>query len=323
MAAANVAKNDRDRAKRLLDHVNRLHGRAKRLRGSLLAGALAGEYPRTGGLAGAWGVIPALRTMLVLGALPVAASAQSFTLIPLPSGETGTRAYGVSADGSVVAGSSANAAGLGPGWTWTASGGLNVFGQTEPGLPPDTWAAGISGDGNTVVGQSGGAQISDPKLPYIYRGPGTFQTLPLVDPFYTQGRATDASYDGSVVVGYDNEVSISEASQAFRWTADGGMQGLGWTRGSHYYSHANAISADGNTVVGSSGGGGDLYAFIWTPQTGIRELPGERSSEALGSAPMVDLWLAGHSTRAVPCSGTMASWKTSAHRAVHRPALTL
>lgn len=67
----------------------------------------------------------------------VAAQTPSFSLLGHASGTDGSRAAGVSANGSVVTGWS----GLGiqtPGFTWTRAAGRNDFGL-EPGLPSQTF----------------------------------------------------------------------------------------------------------------------------------------------------------------------------------------
>ncbi len=268
MAAANVAKNDQ--------------GRAKHRCGRLWAGARDGECPQTGGAAYVRGVLPALLVMLVLGALPGTASAQSFTLVPRPAPGAATRAQGVSANGTIVAGAAYASDGAGmSGWTWTGAGGRNDFGSSEPGAPPYSGAFGISGDGESIVGETG--DIHGPStLPYVYRGPGTFQTLPLLGLWARRGRATDASYDGSVVVGYNDDGNDAGHSLAFRWTAAGGTQSLGALPGD-YDSEGYAVSADGNTIVGASAGSsGWDHAFAWTPQTGMQALAGPIGTDARG-----------------------------------------
>ncbi|MDX2131993.1 MAG: hypothetical protein SFY69_08075 [Planctomycetota bacterium] len=203
----------------------------------------------------------------------VASSArgQSFQLVGLPQGYTGTLSAGVSADGSVVAGWSTNSNGRGPGWSWTADAGR--IDLTGPGFQPNTGALGISGDGRYLVGRNGPSPSSQPATAYRYdRETGVLHQLGVLES-YTRSVANDASFDGSVVVGTLGRGSTIEGEQAFRWTPSGGMQPLGFTRpGEHFISQANAVSADGNTVVGESAGFGS-EAFVWTSELGMRALP--------------------------------------------------
>lgn len=206
---------------------------------------------------------------LVMAAVP--AAGQSFTLVGLPAGQTGSLASGISADGSVVVGWSSNSNGRGPGWFWTPDGGRTDL--SGPGFQPNTGALGVSGDGRYLVGRNGASPSAQVSTAYRYdRQTGVLDQLGVLAP-YTRSVANDASFDGAVVVGTLNLDSSEQFQQAFRWTPSGGMQPLGFTRpGEHFISQANAVSADGSTIVGQSAGFGS-EAFVWTSELGMRALP--------------------------------------------------
>ncbi len=203
-------------------------------------------------------------------AISGAADAQpaGFHVVGPAPGTTGTRVYGISADGRTAAGYSllANSNDF-PGFTWTAAAGRNDFGR-ESGVPSLTFAYGISGDGTTAVGAAL-AETGSPETAFRYRGPGTFQSLGTV-PQYGESRAFGVSGDGSVIVG---SAERPGRIQAFRWTPAGGMQGIGYTNNGHFFSEAYAVSRDGGTIVGRSTDFVDGEAFVWTEGAGMEALP--------------------------------------------------
>jgi probable HAF family extracellular repeat protein len=78
--------------------------------------------------------------------------------------------------------------------------------------------------------------------------------------------ARSVSQDGAVVVGQGDH-------QAIRWTAATGFVKLGDLQGGAGSSFATGVSADGTKVVGAgSTGPGEQAAFLWTPETGMRNL---------------------------------------------------
>lgn len=93
--------------------------------------------------------------------------------------------------------------------------------------------------------------------------------------------AEAASTDGSVIVGASRSLNSPNGGEAYRWTVEEGMQGLGDLPGGHFQSIAYGVSGDGRVVVGRAniegvpgpfGGGSAPRAFIWTQQTGMRDL---------------------------------------------------
>ena len=80
--------------------------------------------------------------------------------------------------------------------------------------------------------------------------------------FLEDGQANAVSADGSVVVGGTE----GKSSEAFRWTQETGIVGLGYLAGGEgQESHAYGVSDDGSIVVGFS----EHQAFRWTQETGM------------------------------------------------------
>jgi probable HAF family extracellular repeat protein len=216
-------------------------------------------------------------------------------------GDNGSGACGISADGSVVVGTSYSGSD-GQAFRWTASTGMVGL----PYLPGDTDARanGVSADGSTVVGYSE-ATVGTTKAFRWTSGGGTGNLGGMA------GVARSCSANGSVVVGRssagafrwtastgmaslggsdarsvsaDGSVVVGgTGTQAFRWTASTGMVGLGFLPGSSY-SGANGVSADGLVVVGQSQLGPESWeAFRWTASSGmvgLGDLPGGSFSSA-------------------------------------------
>ena len=142
------------------------------------------------------------------------AHAQTFEGLGFPSAQSvESSAYGVSADGSVVAANS-RTNGANEAFLWTAA-----TGWVGLGFAPGRQSSGanaISADGSVVVGFGGEAIRWSAATGMVGLG------------FLPGGNASDAlgvNSNGSVVVGYSNGVGTS--SEAFRWTATSGMVGLG------------------------------------------------------------------------------------------------
>jgi probable HAF family extracellular repeat protein len=206
-----------------------------------------------------------------LGAIGVAFPAQAASFQGLgfsPGGDPATtfsRAFGVSADGSVVVGIS-----FGGAFRWTQATGMVGLGGGV--------AYGVSADGSVVVGQSGGGGFQ------AFRWTQGTGMVGLGDfaggPFSSEALAVSA--DGSVVVGYGWNANGPEA---FRWTQATGMVGLGDLPGGLFSSLAFEVSADGSVVVGGGISTNGSEAFRWTQATGMVGLGdlagGTFSSEAL------------------------------------------
>ncbi len=195
----------------------------------------------------------ALISACVLSLIATAGWSQSLTWLGRLPGGWESWAYGVSADGAVVVGSSDWHA-----FRWTASGGMQDLGTLG-----GNWsgAFGVSADGAVVVGGARNAAGQD--RAFRWTVDGGMQDLGTLPGGYSS-YASDVSADGAVVVG--SAVNAALQVRAFRWTASGGMQNLGTLGG--YYSYAYGVSADGAVVVGESGG----RAFRWTASGGMEDL---------------------------------------------------
>jgi probable HAF family extracellular repeat protein len=245
---------------------------------------------------------------------PVALAQTITTIPPLPGGANSAVAA-LSADGSVVIGTSLVSGAPHP-YRWTAA-----TGSVELTAPAGTIArpVGVSGDGSVVAMYSG----TGPNDFASYRWSSPTGTVLLALPpgaissqvrglssdgniflgganvggtsaawrlpfgssyqFLGASSATGASADGAYVCGTS---ATATGVEAWRWSQATGLQPLGFLPGS-VNTFAVAISGDGQTVVGyASHSSGDL-AFRWTPATGIQPLgvlPGETISYALGTS---------------------------------------
>ncbi len=198
---------------------------------------------------------------------------------------------GISADGSVVAGSCgwdgwAQIGGVGQEtcvWTkgesgWTVTG----LGDLDGGVRHSCGYA-MTPDGTVVVGFATSALGTEACRWDLRDGTWIIHGLGDLPKGDYWGQAYGVSFDGSVVVGQSS--TSANGVRAFRWTAAKGMKDLGVV-GRRKFSSAWACSADGNVVVGESftTRGRDEVAFRWTASTGmvgLGDLPGGNSySEA-------------------------------------------
>jgi len=211
-----------------------------------------------------------------LGANSYAVSwkAGAATILPDLAAIRSSNAWGISGDGHVIVGSSADVL-------------ENGFPNSQPvkwvdgAAPVKLTGAGFTSgsagaanqDGSVIVGYAASAGRPRGEA-FRWTQAGGMVGLGLLDAG-TLGfsQAAGVSSDGSVVAG--TSFNASEVGQAFRWTQSGGMVGLGALvagRG----SFANGISGDGNTVVGSAdvqvGGGSQVEStgMVWTQATGMK-----------------------------------------------------
>jgi probable HAF family extracellular repeat protein len=178
----------------------------------------------------------------------------------LPGGAVGSSARDVSADGSVVVGSSNSEIG-GESFRWTAASGMVGLG-TLPGGDFGNYANGVSADGSVVIGNA--RMLPAPGFAdQAFRWTEATGMVGLGDlpggQIYSE--ALDVSADGSVVVGQ----SIVAGFHAFRWTEETGMFALPPTPGGRNFERAYGVSGDGNVIVGTG-------AFVWDAFHGTRDL---------------------------------------------------
>jgi len=195
------------------------------------------------------------------GPIPVTGEAFRWTepktimgLGDVPGGAGVSRAFDVSADGSVIVGkgnaaASFQAEDLGVAFRWTSGEGMVPLGFL-PGGSDLSAATGVSADGKVVVGYSRSGVGGE-----AFRWTAAKQMVGLgylnLVPHWNESHAAGVSADGSVVVGGSDGV-------AFLWTAEDGMRraekvladdfGLdltGWV-----LQEATGVSDDGNTIVG-------------------------------------------------------------------------
>lgn len=244
---------------------------------------------------------------------PAPAAAQaSFTPIGHIAGDQESRAWAVSADGSVVAGGSYYSGTSLHAIRWSAADGLTAM--TTPDFGFNIVAYALSGDG-LVLGGTGSNLIDMRALSWTTAGGEV--------PLFTRGTVRAASTTGDVLVGTtiaggthslhairwsaadgtrsvepagglahsmalgvsgDGGVVVGQAIispfntlRAFRWTSATGMVNIGSPDFSGPASRAWAVSRDGATVVGGAqfpGTGGPYRAFRWSVAGGMQDLGG-------------------------------------------------
>ena len=223
----------------------------------------------------------------------------------LLGGTFSSRAFDVSADGSIVVGWGA----VGPpgdpdpsnsdfeGFRWTPSAGMENLGLTWPvatsadgsvlvgrdffnrpsrwtaetgwvQLLPGGWTANdVSADGSVIVGKNTGFPVESFRWE---NGVASFLGDLPGGRYSSVARAVSA--DGLVVVGSSNSGKNCDedrcTDEAYRWE-DGVMMGLGRTEPQFSGSEALDVSADGSVIVGVLRG---FSAFIWDEANGMRSL---------------------------------------------------
>jgi len=179
----------------------------------------------------------------------------------LPGGEFFSKAYGISADGSVVVGESKSALGEPfEAFRWESDVLSSLTAPGDPFFASSAYA--ISADSSVIVGL-GYSQTRPYSEAFRWTESGGVQGLGGFPPVFAGSRAYGASADGSVIVG---EAPSATDFEAFRWSKEEGMVGLGRTRSTAY-----AVSADGSVIVGESRSATaqDHEAFRWTKEEGM------------------------------------------------------
>lgn len=190
-----------------------------------------------------------------------------------PGYDTGSIAYEVSDDGSVVVGMAPwdGAGGNNAAFRWTSQEGMIALGDL-PGGSDMNWATGVSSDGSVIVGTADSALGTE-----VFRwaedtGMVGIGDLPGGEFWSMDG---EVSADGLVIVGSSRSGEGVQGWEAFRWTSEEGLAGLG--RGPNG-SSAHGVSADGSVVVGADEG-----ACYW-------------SQDATGHWNRHSLWTGGHAS---------------------------
>lgn len=179
------------------------------------------------------------------------ANAASFQpLGDLPGGSFASRAFGVSADGKVVVGSSSSASGSSEAFSWSANQGIVGLGD----LPSNGFfssARAVTDDARFIAGGSD----TPPNQQAARWNNGTgFVGLGDFPGGGFNSFANDISANGQVVVGRGESGAVLRNvryGEAFRWSPSDGMVGLGASIPAHFSSEANAVSQDGSVIVGS------------------------------------------------------------------------
>lgn len=173
-------------------------------------------------------------------------------------------AYGVSADGTVVAGDSVNSDGVREPFRWTPDSGMVGLGTLGGSTRVYLGSVGspLSADGSTIVGRGyDGSQWTA----YIWTLDEGMETIPDVNTLSL------LSSDGAVGAGFT--VAGSFPVEAYVWTDVTGPFGLGMV-GENERSEAMGMTADGGMVVGWSHDHEVAdEAFTWDWINGMRALP--------------------------------------------------
>jgi hypothetical protein len=178
------------------------------------------------------------------------------------SGDGGSQALSISADGSTIVGAEELPGSYRFAIRWSeATGTIDM--RSAPGMPTGPYgagagveASGVSGDGSTIVGHT----INAISYPWIWsRSNNTVTPLPNT---LTTVRAVSA--DGNAVVG----IGVAGTSGAALWTPQFGLQML------HVGNNADArdVTGDGSMVTGLYVSNGSQTAFVWDSLHGFRKL---------------------------------------------------
>lgn len=195
----------------------------------------------------------------------------------------GSIAYGVSAKGDVVTGTSATQGGLGGSYDrafrWTQAGGLQGLGFRPGDSDGTVRSNAISSDASTIVGFYGHYPDCNPNCAFSWTLANGFNILGAPPGGWYGPTATGVSQNGSAIVGW---ASLGGGFRAWLWTAGGGYLDLGTLKGGTS-SQAFGVSPNGAVVVGSTtASDGYTHAYRWT-KSGMTDLgffPGGNSSEA-------------------------------------------
>jgi probable HAF family extracellular repeat protein len=189
---------------------------------------------------------------------PALATTASFEPLGLGPNGVQSRAWDVSADGSVVVGTFWAPSGFffpPHAYRWTA-GTFQDLGTLNPNAQ-EAEAYAVSDDGSQVVGWARG--LSGFQRPFVWTAAGGMQELSNVPG--SDAKATDISRDGTMIVG-SFYVDAEGSWHAFQWR-DGVVTDLGFLPGGRD-SKGQAVCALGGAVVGSTLDSASIQkAFRW------------------------------------------------------------
>jgi probable HAF family extracellular repeat protein len=197
----------------------------------------------------------------------------------------GSRASGVSSDGSIVVGSTDVTGGGIHAFRWTSATGMEDLGTLPDGGASEAY--GVSSDGSTIIGYSS-PSTGDGLRAFRWTSAGGMEDL---------GALPDGLFNVAIGVSSDGLTIIGESTlyggvpNPFRWTPAVGMQPLGFgTLPGGAYAIPKGMSGDAAVIVGGAlnvlfgGGVENLRGFRWTAAGGMQDLgtvPGGLFSDAL------------------------------------------
>ncbi len=253
--------------------------------------------------------------MLCAVSMSTVALAQEFVQIEPLDGDDWIRVRGISADGSVAAGTSyAGSWANGRAIMWTPETGTVALASDGN----NSYVADMSADGTTIIGGVSGLGNA------VRWVNGVMEVLP-VQPGVSDFGVIAVNGDGSVIVGealYEGEftavkwtsegvsgfdgikrgaysfaTAVSEdgnvitglsefdAAEGFRWTAATGLEWLGFLPGGSWHSTIVSMSADGSVMGGQSHVSPDNFAAaIWSQSAGWTEIPSIIPSSSFANA---------------------------------------
>jgi probable HAF family extracellular repeat protein len=177
---------------------------------------------------------------------------------PPPTLNAGATTHGVSADGSVLVGSSKTNFTDQTAFRWTASEGMTSLGALG-GTTLAAVANDVSADGKVVVGES---SSNTGQQAFVWSAPDGMRGLGALSGDNSSS-AIAVSADGATVIG--NSYGANNRQRAFRWTAAGGMEDLHFGGLS---SGATDLTPNGSMIVGFA----DQEAIVWDSVHGARTL---------------------------------------------------
>ncbi len=187
----------------------------------------------------------------------------SFQQLGLLPGAHSSYANFVSADGTVIVGSSATYGTDPQPFRWTAGDGLiGLGGERVKNSLSNNTATGISADGTIIVGRH--RKNNDTLLPQAVR----WNMDNSMEVLWDFGSAYGVSANGAVVIGSLNPNSHQD-KLAIRWTEAGGIERLDPQRGPWRSCKPTGISDDGSVIIGHGENDGSFQLFKWTSDEGM------------------------------------------------------